>query len=245
MQYSVSPRRDLQTSFGPKPERERQHADADAPGRQKVSELVHEDQHAEHEQKRQDGRSRQDLRLSILTRAPSRRAYSRAHRSTRRTTSSVAAVCDSMCIHRRSMTRGNGRKAERPVEKRSTATSLAAFRTTGRVPPASQRAIRKIQTRETVAVRRVKLQRARARRSSDGERALPSAPGYETGVLNRQAHVGDAQLRDHRAVDQLHHRVDDRLRVHHHVDLIGATRRTASAPRSPRGLCSSASPNRS
>ena len=50
-------------------------------------------------------------------------------------------------------------------------------------------------------------------------------------VLNRQSHVGDAQLRDDRSVDELDHRVHDRLRVNHDVDLVRRERRKASAPR--------------
>ena len=50
-------------------------------------------------------------------------------------------------------------------------------------------------------------------------------------VLNRQPHVGDAKLRDDRPVAELDHRVDDRLRVHDHVDRARRRRRTASAPR--------------
>ena len=53
MQYSVSPRLN-DSSFGPKPERERQDADADAPRHQEMPELVHENQHAEHEQEREN-----------------------------------------------------------------------------------------------------------------------------------------------------------------------------------------------
>ena len=40
-------------------------------------------------------------------------------------------------------------------------------------------------------------------------------------ILDRQLHVRRAELGDHRAVDEFHQRMDDRLRVHDHVDLLG------------------------
>jgi len=43
--------------------------------------------------------------------------------------------------------------------------------------------------------------------------------GPAEAIEDRQLHVGPAQLRQHRGIRQLHHRVDDRLRVHHHVDV--------------------------
>ena len=42
--------------------------------------------------------------------------------------------------------------------------------------------------------------------------------GYAEGVADRQAHVGHAELGDRRAVGELDHRVDDRLRVDDHLD---------------------------
>ena len=53
MQYSVSPRCELQ-ELRPEAEREREHADAEPARGKKVPELVHEDEHAEHEQERQE-----------------------------------------------------------------------------------------------------------------------------------------------------------------------------------------------
>ena len=63
MAYSVSPRVSLR-QLRAEAERKREHADADAPGREEVTELVDEDQHAEHEQKRQDCRHT-NLRLQF------------------------------------------------------------------------------------------------------------------------------------------------------------------------------------
>ena len=53
MQYSVSPRVNLK-QLGTEAEREREHAHADAPGHQEMAELVHENQHAEDENKGQN-----------------------------------------------------------------------------------------------------------------------------------------------------------------------------------------------
>ena len=55
MPYSVSPRRKL-TIVGIEAELELEHADADALGGEKMAELVHEHEHAEHERKRQQCR---------------------------------------------------------------------------------------------------------------------------------------------------------------------------------------------
>ena len=52
MQYSVSPRVNLR-SFGPKPSENVQDADAVPARHEEMPELVHEDEHAEDEQKRE------------------------------------------------------------------------------------------------------------------------------------------------------------------------------------------------
>ena len=70
MPYSVSPRRKLQIGRV-EPQLELQHADANALGGKEVAELVHEHEHAEHEEERCDGlqvTQHEDLRLSILPR---------------------------------------------------------------------------------------------------------------------------------------------------------------------------------
>ena len=134
-------------------------------------------------------------------------------------------------------------KPSRPSRNCATATSLAAFSTTGRLRSASSARYASRRHGNAVRVRHVELEPAGAREIERRQRRRP-ALGIRERVLNRQPHVGDAELRDDRAVDELDHRVHDRLRMDHDVDLIGARRRTASAPRSPRGPCSSASPNR-
>ena len=152
-----------------------------------------------------------DQRAGVLAGPGDRR------RAPRRAWSAGAAVWASMAA---SMTSAMAVNPSRPSRNASTATSLAAFSTTGRLPPASSAAIRQAQARETFEVRLVKLERPAARRDRATAAARPPV-GIRERVLDRQPHVGDAELRDDRAVAQLDHRVHDRLRVHHHVDLIG------------------------
>ena len=53
--------------------------------------------------------------------------------------------------------------------------------------------------------------------------ATPSARSrIGQGVLNRQLHIGRTQLSNHRAIDEFDQRMHDRLRMNHHVDLIGS-----------------------
>ena len=63
------------------------------------------------------------------------------------------------------------------------------------------------------------------------------AIGIGQRILDRQAHVRRGKLRDHRAVDEFDHRMDDALRMHHHADTRPSRCRKASAPRSSPGLC--------
>ena len=39
-------------------------------------------------------------------------------------------------------------------------------------------------------------------------------------VLNRQFHIGRPHLGDHRAIDEFHKRMDNRLRMNHDFDLL-------------------------
>ena len=109
----------------------------------------------------------------------------------------------------------------RPSRNRATAISLAAFSTTGRLRSASSARYASARQGNASVSGTSKSSRPARARSSGG-----SGAGHRSGirerVLDRQPHVGDAQLRDHRAVDELHHRVHDRLRMDHDVDLIGA-----------------------
>ena len=89
-----------------------------------------------------------------------------------------------------------------------------------------QRVVGQTQARKPLQIRRREFERAQPRNVERRHRAVP-AIRIRKGVLNRQAHVGDAQLRDHRSVAQLDHRVHDRLRMDHDVDL---ARRHAEQP---------------
>ena len=64
----------------------------------------------------------------------------------------------------------------------------------------------------------MKLELARRRQVEPGHRRVP-ALRVRAGILNRQLHVGAAQLRDDRSVDELDHRMHDRLRMNQHVDV--------------------------
>ena len=46
--------------------------------------------------------------------------------------------------------------------------------------------------------------------------------GYDERVADREAHVGIRELRDRRTVAEFDHRMDDRLRVDDHVDVVVA-----------------------
>src|SRR5262245_3959181 len=51
-------------------------------------------------------------------------------------------------------------------------------------------------------------------------RRCPIGPGQ--GILNRQLHVRRTKLGDHRPVDEFYQRVNNRLRMNDHVDLVGS-----------------------
>ena len=227
-------------------ERERQHADA-VPARPAGNgQLVDEHEHAEHEQRTPVAWSQSEpLTFNSNSRASSARA-SRAQRvDAAGHPPSVAAGSGRVRVHR--LLRSPAEcavKPSRPSRKDATATSLAAFSTTGRLRSASSARYARPQAREVVPGRLVEFERLPPRQIEERHRRVP-AIGIRERVLNRQPHVGDAHLRDDRAVLQLDHRVHDRLRMHDDVDLRRRRRRTASAPRSPRGPCSSASPSRS
>ena len=94
--------------------------------------------------------------------------------------------------------------------------------------------------------RRVLERRSVGRAARDRARATPdsmrSGPGQAVG--DRHAHVGRAELRQHRAVGVLDHRMDRRSADGSPPRSARAAGRTASAPRSLRAPCSSSSPSR-
>ena len=72
------------------------------------------------------------------------------------------------------------------------------------------------------------------------------APGRPVeGEGDRNPHVGVTEVGQRRPVTQVDQRVDDRLRVDHHVDPFVVDGQTGDEPRSSRSPCSSALPSRS
>ena len=118
-----------------------------------------------------------------------------------------------------SITAGMPRKPRRPLRNACTATSLAALRTHGAVPPARAAREGEAQARERVEVGRLEGQRAHLGEVEHRHRHV-DALGVVQRVGDRDAHVGMAQVRQRRAVAQRDERVDDRLRVHDDVDAV-------------------------
>ena len=103
--------RDLQ-DLRPEAERKREHPDAEPPRREEVPELVHEDQHAEDEEKGKKGRQNQDPQ-TVNSNSPRHLAgVLRAQPSTRRTTSRLRRASAACAFIVRSMTARNRREAE-------------------------------------------------------------------------------------------------------------------------------------
>src|SRR5690606_14865881 len=121
---------------GTEADRERQHADADAARGEVVAELVDENEHADDENESERRGHDGVVPCTFNSKVPEKAAArTRAQRSTARTSSSVSASCTSCAAMVCSMTCAMAGNARRPPRNASTATSLAAFRTIGMVPP--------------------------------------------------------------------------------------------------------------
>ena len=72
-----------------------------------------------------------------------------------------------------------------------------------------------------MVIRWVKLEPSGLAQVEGRKRSIPSI-GIRARVLNRQPHVGHAELCNDRSIDQLHHGMHDRLRMDDDLDLIGA-----------------------
>ena len=108
-------------------------------------------------------------------------------------------------------------KSRLPPRKRATATSSAAISAAvarGPSGPAS-RAMRSAGKRASSGARKSRRPRRRGPPRAAGERP---AIGIGQRVLDRESHVGGAQLCLQRAVHELDGGVDDRLRMDHDVD---------------------------
>ena len=154
-------------------------------------------------------------RPSTVLRSPCarRRANSRAHRSMARTSSRPAIVRRTVplvSVHRLLDDAWNRVKLRRDCRNSATAISLAAFNTIGSpASPARARNASARQGKRTVSGGANSRRPARVRSSGSERRAPPLRIGER--VLDGQAHVGHAELRDDRTVDELDHRMDDRL----------------------------------
>ena len=138
--------------------------------------------------------------------------------------------------------RRNFAKSERPSMNSRTAISLAALSMVGAPPPAQARGAQ-APGPGNGRIGRLESQRASRAKSSRGA-GVPCAPASQ-GMGDRDAHVGRAELRHHRAVAVVDQAVDDGLRVHHHAERVRSAARTGGAPRSLPGPCSSSSRSRS
>ncbi len=134
--------------------------------------------------------------------------------------------------------------AGRPSRNACTAISLAAFSTHGAVPPA--RAASRASRRHGNASRSTgsNVEPADRREVERLDRQLDALAAVQR-VGDRDPHVRRPEVREHRAVGELHQPVDQRLRVDDDVDPLVRACRTGGGPPSPRGPCSSASPSRS
>ena len=71
--------------------------------------------------------------------------------------------------------------------------------------------------------------------SSVGRRRVQRS-GYVKRILDRQPHIRRTELGHHRSVHKFHHRMHDRLRVHHHVDSSGGKSNSQRASMISRAL---------
>ena len=107
----------------------------------------------------------------------------------------------------------------RPSRNAATATSLAPLSTAGAPPPARPASNARREARERVEIGGLEGE-LRHLRPVDGAERLGETVRRAEGETDREAHVGHRELGDGGAVDELHHAVHDRLRVHHDVDLV-------------------------
>ena len=118
----------------------------------------------------------------------------------------------------------------RPARKAATATSLAALSTAGARAARGERGIGQRRQGNASQVGRFEIQPPMRQQVEAGDARLdPSRPGESD--RERRAHVGQAQLRQRRAVDEFDQRMHQALRMHEHVDAIARQRRTGGAPR--------------
>ncbi len=154
-------------------------------------------------------------RKAARMRTPAPRDRPRARRPASRSAPALAS-CEHGLDELRNL--GEGDAGRRGTA--STATSFAALSTAGRTRRrrAPRRPARRHGKRPASGASKWSApMRARSRKSTPAS----MRSGNAERVRDRRAHVGIAQLRDHRSVDVLDERVDDAFRMDHDFDPVG------------------------
>ena len=153
------------------------------------------------------------LTRPALPRLASRRASASASTSSARSRAGAPSAASSVA----STTSAIPRNGSRPSRNAATATSLAALKTAGYVPPDSPALAREREQRERLQVGRGELQRQAGGQVELGHiRRRPLRIREREG--DRNGHVRIAEVRERRAVAEPDERVDDRGRVDHDLD---------------------------
>ena len=107
-----------------------------------------------------------------------------------------------------------------PAWNAATSSSLAALNTAGAQPPACAGAPGQLDGRKRVVVERARTSSAAPCVQSTAAAASGTRSGQPSASAIGSRMSGGDSLGDRRAVGELDHRVDDRLRVHDHVDAL-------------------------
>ena len=122
-----------------------------------------------------------------------------------------------------SIKRGMAENRKRWFKKASTATSSAAFKTHGKMPPCARASRAKSRLGKRLVSGLRKMRRPAATRSSPSAFSLHGHPvRVSQRILDRNTHVWDAQLRHHRAITEFYHGMDDGFRMDDNVNLSGS-----------------------
>jgi hypothetical protein len=127
-------------------------------------------------------------------------------------------------VHRRFDQSGNRAKPDLAPDERRHGHFVGGIIHRGRAAAGSQRVVSEPKSRETTEIRRLKGQLADAGQIKLRGRT-DDAIGPSEAVRDRGAHIGRSQLRHNRTIGKFDHTVDDRLRMHQNVDLIGRQRK--------------------
>ena len=182
------------------------------------------------------------------TRFPSPFAATRRASASIASTSSIALRCGGViAVEDRFHNRRNGRKRRcGGPETRPPQLSLAALRIAGFARPRLHRVAGQPERGKAHRIRRFEIQACQcaARSSRSAGRFHPLRPGQ--AMRDGNAHIGRAELSQHRPIDIFDHRMDDGLRMKRCTSSrVAGQYRTDDAPRSIQAPCSSSSRNRS